>query len=308
MKIRNSVIWIGALFAVLSFQPAATPALAGMDAASVDKCSACHEDTVKTFGTHGHSRIFKGKEGLLSCESCHGNGEKHMAEGDKALIVSFGKKSANTVDDQNKMCLACHKTSKDVMSWNASHHKAEGLRCTSCHKVHQENIKSVTTDTCLSCHKDVKMDLSKQSHHPVVEGRVSCNDCHNPHGELGRGNIRAESVNSLCYRCHADKRGPFVWEHPPAEENCLACHNAHGSSQRALTKAKAPFLCRECHTYNHGGNGIYTSGKGFETVGASSEGYKYVVGGCMNCHSKIHGSMAPHNPTGSGNSGRYFLR
>jgi hypothetical protein len=29
--------------------------------------------------------------------------------------------------------------------------------------------------------------------------------------------------------CHAEKRGPFLWEHAPSVENCANCHEAHGS-------------------------------------------------------------------------------
>jgi hypothetical protein len=40
--------------------------------------------------------------------------------------------------------------------------------------------------------------------------------------------VKAESIKELCTTCHADKRGPWLFEHPPVEENCLTCHNPHG--------------------------------------------------------------------------------
>ena len=42
--------------------------------------------------------------------------------------------------------------------------------------------------------------------------------------------IKADSVNDLCYKCHAEKRGPYAFEHPPFPENCLNCHEIHGSN------------------------------------------------------------------------------
>ena len=66
--------------------------------------------------------------------------------------------------------------------------------------------------------------------------------------------LRENSVNENCYKCHAEKRGPFLWEHNPVRENCLNCHDAHGSTKQALLKVQAPKLCGECHGFNHGGS------------------------------------------------------
>jgi predicted CXXCH cytochrome family protein len=56
--------------------------------------------------------------------------------------------------------------------------------------------------------------------------------------------LKHETVNQQCYSCHADKRGPFVFSHPPVEENCLTCHTPHGSSHGKLLADKAPNLAR----------------------------------------------------------------
>ena len=51
------------------------------------------------------------------------------------------------------------------------------------------------------------------SHMPIREGKITCSDCHNPHGSVTEKLIRQASVNEVCYTCHAEKRGPFLWEH-----------------------------------------------------------------------------------------------
>ena len=52
-----------------------------------------------------------------------------------------------------------------------------------------------------------------------------------------------------CVKCHSDKRGPFVYEHPPVRvEGCTICHNPHGSVNPRLLARPATFtLCLECH-------------------------------------------------------------
>ena len=62
-----------------------------------------------------------------------------------------------------------------------------------------------------------------------------CSDCHNPMGGPGDTKALKEfTVNETCYNCHADKRGPLLWEHQPVRENCLNCHTPHGSNQPRL--------------------------------------------------------------------------
>jgi predicted CXXCH cytochrome family protein len=83
----------------------------------------------------------------------------------------------------------------------------------------------------------------------------------------------------------------MMWEHAPVRENCLNCHEAHGSNHEALLKVQRPRLCAECHAFAHGGQG----GMG---AGASTS---YTVGhSCVNCHTQIHGSNSP--------SGAFFQR
>ena len=61
-----------------------------------------------------------------------------------------------------------------------------------------------------------------------------------------------DTVNETCYTCHAEKRGPFLWEHSPVVDDCTNCHTPHGSTKPALLKARVPWLCQECHSGDHG--------------------------------------------------------
>jgi len=119
------------------------------------------------------------------------------------------------------------------------------------------------------------------------EGKVVCSDCQNPHGSpyLGSGSalLRTDSINDTCYKCHAEKRGPFLFEHEPVRENCLNCHDPHGSINESSLKMSRPRLCFECHTIGpHGSLG---------TTGPFSD--LTMSRACNNCHTMIHGSNSP---------------
>jgi DmsE family decaheme c-type cytochrome len=115
---------------------------------------------------------------------------------------------------------------------------------------------------------------------PVREGKMVCSDCHNPHGSATEALLRENSINDTCYKCHAEKRGPFLFEHMPVRENCDNCHEPHGSINEYLLKVSRPRLCGECHGVGHG----LTSGtNAVQTISRQ----------CQNCHTMIHGTNSP---------------
>jgi DmsE family decaheme c-type cytochrome len=255
-----------------------------------EKCATCHSDIAAK-----HTTTLHGKAGK-DCLSCHGGGDVHMANPSKSNIIRFSKGAS--VKDQNSQCQQCHGKNQKLMFWDNSRHKQEDVACVSCHTVHK-NPKPYAKqpDKCFECHKDIKAQANMISHHPIIEGKVSCSDCHNPHGTLGHGMIKADNTNQLCYKCHADKRGPFVWEHPPVEEDCLKCHNTHGTKAQKLLKEKLPNLCQNCHQGNSHPTAMYDKTRGFT---GSSPSARLFGRSCVNCHQNIHGTNAP--------SGKRFIR
>jgi DmsE family decaheme c-type cytochrome len=147
----------------------------------------------------------------------------------------------------------------------------------------------------------VKAQIRRTSHHPIVEGRVTCTDCHNPHGTVGPKLLVGNGINETCFKCHADKRGPFLWEHRPVSEDCTVCHIPHGSVHERLLRQKPPILCQSCHSGSrHPGtpravNPNTPGDNTFERLAV--QGY---YRGCIDCHSNIHGSNHP--------AGNFFLR
>lgn len=114
---------------------------------------------------------------------------------------------------------------------------------------------------------------------------MACSDCHDVHGDDGAGLMVSATLREKCTGCHAEKRGPFLWEHQPAAEDCTLCHATHGAHFQALLKKRPPHLCQQCHaqaghpSVRYGGREIPSHFLG--------------VKGCLNCHSNMHGSNHP---------------
>jgi predicted CXXCH cytochrome family protein len=93
-----------------------------------------------------------------------------------------------------------------------------------------------------------------------------------------------------------------VHNHEPVSEDCMNCHNPHGTVVENLLKARAPFLCHQCHT-PHGPNVPQLLGRQVVPNTAATTGKNAVnitMGrGCLNCHTEVHGSNNPSvtNPT-----------
>lgn len=268
-------------------------------------CIACHATQDKQFTHTQHAKAFrlnpKNEREKLSCEACHGPGSNHLKDpanpANRASLVGFTKEWGTPVAQQTAMCLTCHQGGQH-MFWEGSPHATNNLSCSDCHnpmaKMSANGLlkKPSINETCYTCHQQQRAEFAKRSHMPVPEGKLSCVDCHNPHGATSNSMLKADSVNEVCYQCHTEKRGPFLWEHAPVRDNCLSCHNAHGANQDKLLQVARPFLCQQCHD-NAGGHqsALYHAG---QMVGGGATASSRVLGrSCQNCHSQIHGSNDP---------------
>ena len=65
---------------------------------------------------------------------------------------------------------------------------------------------------------------------------MKCSDCHNSHGTIADKLVDAQYSNLKCFECHANLRGPLLWEHPPVVEECLTCHTPHNTSNIYLVR------------------------------------------------------------------------
>jgi len=292
--------------------PSAPKSADASDYVGNETCITCHDDQQRRFKNTVMGKIMAHPRTPLEsqgCESCHGPGKAHVeAGGSKETIpIRFGKDSKNSIDEQNSVCLACHSKGNQLF-WKGSPHDSRQMACVDCHQVKQEVHRTLSSETryeapltentgvkkpqpelCLTCHQMRRAQLQRSSHMPFREGKVTCTSCHNPHGSANPKQLLQSTSNDNCLSCHAERRGPFLWEHPPVMENCMNCHEAHGSSNAQLLRVRQPRVCDSCHVASR-----------HPSTPQPLNSIRNFNRGCTNCHVTIHGSNHP--------SGNFFLR
>ena len=262
-----------------------------------ETCEGCHEDSVHSFAKTRMGRLFlkhpRDAWERNACENCHGPGKAHVdAGGGKGVggMITFAKDDPTPVEKQNATCLRCHQR-KARLFWKGSPHDNRGLACTSCHVVMKDvSVRSglskpTVVEVCRKCHLRQSAQQMYVSHMPVREGKMDCASCHNSHGTVTDSLLKANSLNDICYKCHADKRGPFLWEHPPVVESCANCHAPHGSNHEQMLVLPKPRLCQTCHIEARHPTEPHTE----PPIPSQFIAFR----GCVNCHYNIHGSNHP---------------
>lgn len=206
-------------------------------------------------------------------------------------------------------CAQCHPQQvKDFQTSTHARLKAPGdnakdVGCESCHgagSIHNESGGARGTiinprkspETCFQCHADKRGEFSLPHHHPVVEGKVGCGDCHDPHkgdAVIG-GGTNLQKENETCAKCHTAQFGPFVFEHEAMREGCTTCHQPHGSVNDKMLVTRSAALCVKCHFEQNTAAGIF--------IGNSDHTSRLARGSCWSagCHEAVHGSqVSPAN-------------
>jgi DmsE family decaheme c-type cytochrome len=266
-------------------------------------CRGCHGVEAAHWDPTLHGRVFtlqpRSELEGRRCEACHGPGSAHLTDPQNASnMVAFTRRSATGIEVQNDMCLECHRGGARIR-WSGSVHEEADVACSDCHNPMSETSQrrlmreSSVAATCLACHPAQRVEFRKRSHMPLFEGKISCEDCHNPHGSTTDPLLRGDSVNHTCYTCHPEKRGPFLWEHAPVRESCLNCHRPHGSNHDKLLTTIATTLCQTCHSQLDHPSDLLTAGN---LAGGFAPDERVLNRGCVNCHAQIHGSNHPSGP------------
>ncbi len=293
--------WVlGGIGALVLAGLSAGPALAQAPPAKAEKteaaaCIDCHDQQGKTLPGNPHARIpgaefGKPGSGNATCNSCHGPGVKHMESSgeDKSDIRAFhGRPGA-------EFCVTCHTSDKEHASYQTGiHASTETVNCLSCHSVHSSEPKTphllvkTPSELCANCHPSERASFrNKPFAHRIGRGGMECTSCHDPHGRPIQKGLRLTRVGEMpCLNCHAEKRGPFVFEHVSGiVGTCTTCHEPHGSSNnKRLIRSRVDRLCLECHST------LTTA-----TLGSQPPSFHNVslprYQNCTTCHVAVHGS------------------
>jgi DmsE family decaheme c-type cytochrome len=276
-------------------------------------CRTCHPDIWLNFYKNPHYKtiaLAKEPPERTGCEGCHGPGQAHVeAKGGKQTIPrAFSLMQPGQILEA---CLACHAKDFSRVNIRRSEHTQADVVCSSCHSIHRSPVPKFLlaqkqSELCYGCHTPVRAQFSMPFKHRVNEGFMQCSDCHNPHGAFAptwRMGVRPRMVEQAlgneepCLKCHSDKRGPFVFEHPSVRvDGCETCHFPHGSTNARLLRRPFVFtVCLECH---NGAGNFGRRGQGIQRLSPSHDMLDPRYQRCTTCHVRIHGS----------NSDQFFLR
>jgi len=165
-----------------------------------------------------------------------------------------------------------------------------------CFQCHEKELVLSEKTASLTNFRDGDENLHFIHVNRESKGR-SCKSCHNVHGSTNVRLLKAgTTIDESCTSCHAEKRGPYLWEHAPVSESCVTCHEPHGSNNERLLVSKLPFLCQRCHVTSRHPPTVY---EGF-VLQNSQNANKIYSRACTACHTQVHGSNAP--------SGKALLR
>lgn len=210
------------------------------------------------------------------------------------------------------VCQSCHPMRAPTQGLQASSHK--GVACLSCHKKsvtmalpiqkleqarmtlnylrgnYKQPIQAVVDDgACVSCHKDdirgVKARFKvKMSHQEVIDGDISCIECHEGIAHKKKALKKPISMMEKCSACHNDEE---------ASSRCQTCHFGnvrlgmkpdegwrinHDENWPKTHGSRSLYVCKACH-YEKDCNRCHS------TV-PHAEGWAF-----------IHGQEAKNNPS-----------
>ncbi|HEY3861559.1 MAG TPA: cytochrome c3 family protein [Verrucomicrobiae bacterium] len=209
----------------------------------------------------------------------------------------------------DKVCADCHE--RITRAFPASPHarlrlagadRAGQTGCESCHGPGSRHVaaggggvKLIVNPgkdpaACFQCHLDADAEFHLPQHHPVIEGKMNCVQCHDPHGMdimKPAGGLAMSRLNENCAQCHREQTRPFIFEHAAMREGCTVCHNPHGSVNQQLLTVRDDNMCLRCHAQVQS-----TPGNGAIFIGNVNHTPFLRYGTCWTagCHTAVHGS------------------
>ena len=213
----------------------------------------------------------------------------------------------------NKTCYECHTNITRVFPGSAHarvHFEGarteENVGCESCHGPASKHVAAgggrgrfivnpgKDPAACFTCHLQTHAEFNLPQHHPLIEGRMNCVQCHDPHGldiMKPAGGLAMARLNQNCAECHREQSRVNVYEHEALREGCITCHQPHGSINAKMLVERDNNLCLKCHAQVQGVDPGVGTGRLF--IGKIDHTDLLRFGNCWSsgCHTAVHGSQ-----------------
>ena len=183
------------------------------------KCLECHDEQRKGYEGSPHHRAADPRTPAAKqgCESCHGPGSPHVD--DPAANPSRISSGCPQMRSTRRAPPAT--TAASTRCGTAASTKRAVVICMTCHSVHKpkserEQLKARRRRP--RCAPPAIATRSPSSIAPATcrcaKARWSARPATTSHGSTNVKLLRkGDSIAEMCTSCHADKRGPFLWEH-----------------------------------------------------------------------------------------------
>ncbi|MGH9510732.1 MAG: c-type cytochrome [Terriglobales bacterium] len=195
-------------------------------------CVFCHSGTeLHVTGTENQYRSPVFPVEAISCERCHGPGEKHLAEPRAGTIINPAKLEPGARDS---ICEQCHLFGAARVTNPGREFRdfQPGQRLETTFTAYHEVLPPGSLPGKFKVISHVEQ-LAMSACARNSQGRLWCGTCHDPHN---KPTDPVAYYRSRCLSCHT---GGFSQSHPDADSNCISCHmprrNAQDGGHTAFT-------------------------------------------------------------------------
>jgi len=288
------------------------------------KCNTCHDPHASS-----QQQLLKNEPQVL-CLSCHDNlrAKKQFVHAPFSQGQCTACHNAHSSDNPRllrrqaeKLCNSCHASTSELRKKHLNR-DLDKINCLECHQPHQADNQALLRDLqhppfqqgqcktchnnnlddmCLTCHEEIMSSFNKPLNHILPNGSTSfCFSCHTPHASQQKGLLRGYP-GEVCRNCHAGKftqRKSSLHRHPD-DNNCVNCHQLHGSSMPAMPKGdklnNGDTACMNCHE-NHSNFSHPTGDKALDPRNGKPMN-------CSSCHDPCNGTIYKYNLRGTSDKG-----
>ena len=283
-------------------------------AVGAKRCVHCHGDKQESLRGRSHRELLGTRaedpdwHAEMSCEACHGKGSLHAKDGIGRWITR-----PDRALDGDASCRACHaEVDPDFFHWKNDEHPPllglalrakrgaerpgearSGLRCTSCHRVHEDGDPENIPRSLRRARPFPRADQA--SSRPT---RARARASQEPGATLADARLASRQrdralLNTACLNCHREAYGilhgtthaELARLDLPPGKGCVSCHPGAADHVRfggakslisSLHGAPAPFIAQTCNACHGGRRAVCGYSLGAHGKSQIS---------CLSCHS-----------------------